>query len=114
MHVDLGGGTLTGGDGVLLDGQTLYVVRGGEGVLVPVELSEDFTSGGVGEGYSDPSFARPTKLQSLLTVSSSSTPSSTGASRARVRSCRLPSPPSRYLRRGQGTQSAYCHPAYIG
>jgi Cu-Zn family superoxide dismutase len=51
-----------GGDGILLDGQTLYVVRGGEGVIVPVELSEDFASGKVGEAFSDPSFARPTTI----------------------------------------------------
>lgn len=57
IHIDLGGETLTG-DGILLDGQALYVVRGGEGVIVLVELSEDFASGGVGEAFSDPSFAR--------------------------------------------------------
>ncbi len=61
-QIDLGGETLTGGDGILLDGQTLYVVRGGEGVIVPVDLSEDFASGEVGEAFSDPSFARPTTI----------------------------------------------------
>jgi hypothetical protein len=38
------------------------VVRGGEGAIVPVEPSEDFASGGVGEAFSDPSFARPTTI----------------------------------------------------
>ncbi len=61
-QIDLGGETLTGGDGLLLDGQTLYVVRGRDGVIVPVELSEDFASGEVGEGFADPSFARPTTI----------------------------------------------------
>ena len=61
-QVDLGGEVLTGGDGILLDGQTLYVVRGRDGVIVPVELAEDFASGEVGEGFSDPSFARPTTI----------------------------------------------------
>ncbi len=61
-QVDLGGEALTGGDGILLDGQTLYVVRGRDGVIVPVELSEDFASGEVGEGFADPSFARPTTI----------------------------------------------------
>ena len=61
-HIDLGGEALTGGDGILLDGQTLYVVRGEDGVIVPVELAEDFASGEVGEGLSDPSFARPTTI----------------------------------------------------
>ncbi|MDP8972525.1 MAG: hypothetical protein M3N45_04960 [Actinomycetota bacterium] len=37
-------------------------MRGGEGVIVPVELSEDFASGEVGEAFSDPSFARPTTI----------------------------------------------------
>ena len=62
IQIDFGDETLTGGDGILLDGQTLYVVRGGEAVIVPVELSEDFASGEVGEGFSDPSFARPTTI----------------------------------------------------
>jgi sugar lactone lactonase YvrE len=61
-QVDLGGETLTGGDGILLDGQTLYVVRGQYGLIVPVELAEDFASGEVGQGISDPSFARPTTI----------------------------------------------------
>ncbi|MCA1718422.1 MAG: superoxide dismutase [Actinobacteria bacterium] len=61
-QIDLGGEALTGGDGILLDGQTLYVVRGGESVIVPIKLAEDFASGEVGEGFSDPSFARPTTI----------------------------------------------------
>lgn len=51
-----------GGDGILHDGQILYVVRGGEGVIVPVELSEDFASGKVGEAFSDPTFPRPVTI----------------------------------------------------
>lgn len=62
LQIDLRGGALTGGDGILLDGQTLYMVRGGDGVIVPVELSEDFASGEVGEGSADPSLARPTTI----------------------------------------------------
>ena len=31
-------------------------------MIVPVELSEDFASGEVGEGFSDPFFARPTTV----------------------------------------------------
>lgn len=37
-QIDLGGEALTGGDGILLDGQTLYVVLGRDSVIVPVEL----------------------------------------------------------------------------
>ena len=61
-QIDLGGEALTDGDGILLDVQTLYVVLGRDGVIVPVELSEDFASGEVGEAFSDPSFARPTTI----------------------------------------------------
>jgi hypothetical protein len=71
IQIALGSETLTGGDGLLLDGQTLYVVRGGEGMVVPVEPSEDFASGKISEGFSDPSFARPTivaKYGNLLLV----------------------------------------------
>jgi Cu-Zn family superoxide dismutase len=31
-------------------------------VIVPVELSEDFASGGVVKAFSNPSFARPTTI----------------------------------------------------
>ena len=58
--VDLGGKTLDAGDGLLLEGRTLYVVREVPGEIVPVELSEDFASGRVGEGFSDPSLRFPT------------------------------------------------------
>jgi Cu-Zn family superoxide dismutase len=61
-EIYLGGETLTNGDGILLDGQTLYVVRNQQGLIVPVELSKDFASGEVGEGFSDPSFRFPTTI----------------------------------------------------
>lgn len=61
-EIDLGGDSLTGGDGILLDGQTLYVVRDEEGVIVPVELAADLTSGEVGRGFGDPSFDYPTTI----------------------------------------------------
>ncbi len=61
-QIDLGGEALTNGDGILLDGRTLYVVRNQQGLIVPVELSEDFASGEVGEGFTDPSFAYPTTI----------------------------------------------------
>jgi Cu-Zn family superoxide dismutase len=61
-EIDLGGETLTNGDGLLLDGQTLYVVRNQQGLIVPVELLEDFASGEVGESFSDPSFHYPTTI----------------------------------------------------
>jgi hypothetical protein len=41
---------------------TLYAVRGQDGTIVPVDLSEDFASGEVGEEFADPSFDRPTTI----------------------------------------------------
>jgi sugar lactone lactonase YvrE len=73
-RVDLGGETLENGDGILLDGRTLYVVRNRQGLIVPVDLSEDFASGEVGEGFTDPSLAYPTTIAAydgrLLVVNS--------------------------------------------
>ena len=60
-QIDLGDETVAG-DGMLLDGLNLYAVRGQDGTIVPVQLSEDFASGEVGEEFADPSFARPTTI----------------------------------------------------
>ena len=62
VEIDLGGESLENGDGILLDGQTLYVVRNRQGLIFPVELSEDFTSGDVGEGFTSSSLAYPTTI----------------------------------------------------
>ena len=70
-EIDLGGGQVTG-DGMVLDGQMLYAVSSEE--VLPVELSEDFASGQIGEGFSYPSFASPTTIakydERLLVVNS--------------------------------------------
>ena len=60
IQVDLGQGSLPGGDGLELEGQTLYVVREGQITVVP--LSPDFASGTVGASFADPSFTDPTTL----------------------------------------------------
>ena len=60
IQVDLGEGSLAEGDGLELDGQTLYVVR--EGQVTGVELGADYASGTVGASFSDPSFTDPTTL----------------------------------------------------
>lgn len=60
VQIDLGGASLTTGDGLVLDGQNLYVVRNQPGDVVPVELSEDFTSGEAGAGFGGSSFQYPT------------------------------------------------------
>jgi Cu-Zn family superoxide dismutase len=73
-QVDLGGETLENGDGILLDGRTLYVVRNRQGLIFPVRLTQDFASGEVGEGFTDPSLAYPTTIAAydrrLLVVNS--------------------------------------------
>ncbi len=50
-EVDLGGDLLKTGDGILLDGTTLLVVREEPGGVYPVELSADLLSGDVGEPF---------------------------------------------------------------
>ena len=62
VETDLGGETLENGDGILLDGQTLYVVRNQQALIVPVELSEDFASGEVGRGFTEASLTYPTTI----------------------------------------------------
>jgi sugar lactone lactonase YvrE len=62
VEIDLGGETLVNGDGLLLDGRTVYVVRNEQELIVPVKLSREFTSGKVGEPFTDPSFAFPTTI----------------------------------------------------
>ncbi len=73
-QIDLGGGTLPAGDGILLDGGTLFVARNSAELIVPVTLSEDYSSGTVGEGFSDPSLLYPTTIakagDTLLVVNS--------------------------------------------
>lgn len=61
-EVDLGGDTLTSGDGLLLDGTTLYVVRNDPGVVAQVELSDDLRSGKVVAEIEDGSFDFPTTV----------------------------------------------------
>ena len=62
VEINLGGETLANGDGLLLDGRTVYVVRNEQGLIVPVKLSGEYISGEVGEPFTDPSFAFPTTI----------------------------------------------------
>lgn len=74
IKVDLGDSTLVGGDGLLLDRNTLYVVLNRFAKIVPVVLSDDFSEGVVGEGITHVSFRFPTTIakvgDSLLVVNS--------------------------------------------
>jgi hypothetical protein len=60
--VDLGGEALTAGDGMLLLGRTLYVVRNRENVVAVVELDRAGTSGTVTDELTSESFDVPTTV----------------------------------------------------
>lgn len=55
-------GSVVNGDGLLLDGQTLYVVRNADKIIVPISLAADFASGTIGTPFSDASLRYPTTI----------------------------------------------------
>lgn len=59
VPVDLGGAPLPG-DGLLLDGRTLFAVTAGE--ISVVSLAEDYASGELTTTFSDPTFSSPTTI----------------------------------------------------
>lgn len=73
-EVDLGGDSLVGGDGLVLDGQTLFVVRNADREIDVVELDHSFSSGRIGSRYTHGSFEFPTTAakagKELLVVNS--------------------------------------------
>lgn len=64
-EIDLGGDTLTMGDGILLEGRTLYVVRNRLNLIAVVQLSLDLSSGEVVREITDPDFRVPTSIASF-------------------------------------------------
>ena len=60
--IDLGGETVTNGDGVLLDGQTVYVVRNRDNEIAVVDLASGATEGEVVDTITDPAFDVPTTI----------------------------------------------------
>lgn len=64
-QVDLGGVLMTNGDGLLLEGHTLYVVRNRLNQVVVIELEPDFASGTVAETITNAAFDVPTTLARL-------------------------------------------------
>lgn len=66
QSIDLEGETLTNGDGLLLDGQTLYVVRNQQEAIVPVTLSTDFLSGTLGTPITSERLRYPTTIAQVL------------------------------------------------
>lgn len=61
-EIDLGGDTVTQGDGILLAGRTLYVVRNRSNEVVAVRLSPDRGSGEIVKRITNPLFRVPTTI----------------------------------------------------
>ena len=59
-EIDLGGQAVPGGDGLLLSGQTLRVMRNAAATLVTLQLAPDFGSATLVTTTTDPDFAFPT------------------------------------------------------
>ena len=60
--VDLGGASLTNGDGIRLQGKTLHVVRNRLNQIAVVKLAPDYASGMVERTITDPAFEVPTTV----------------------------------------------------
>jgi sugar lactone lactonase YvrE len=65
VPVDLGGAALTNGDGLVLDGRTLYVVRNVDNEIAVVRLSADYARGAVVTRITSTGFDFPTTLAAL-------------------------------------------------
>ena len=61
-EIALTGGEVTFGDGLLLEGRTLYVVRNRLNQIAVVRLSADLASGQVVRSLTDPDFDVPTTI----------------------------------------------------
>lgn len=61
-QIDLGGEVVTAGDGILLDGKTLYVVRNQLNQIAVVELAPDLSWGEIVRTITDPDFRVPTTI----------------------------------------------------
>jgi sugar lactone lactonase YvrE len=61
-QIDLGGATLVNGDGILLQGRTLYVVQNAFNQISVVQLSADYSSDRVTGVITDSSFDVPTTI----------------------------------------------------
>jgi sugar lactone lactonase YvrE len=61
-RIDLGGATVANGDGLLLQGKTLYVVQNFFNQIAVVDLSTDFTSGAVVDNITSSAFRIPTTI----------------------------------------------------
>ena len=62
LAIDVGGASLTMGDGMLLHGHTLYVVRNRLNEIVVIDLAADLSTGTVVDVITNPSFDTPTTM----------------------------------------------------
>jgi sugar lactone lactonase YvrE len=60
--IDLGGASMSNGDGIRLEGQTLYVVRNLLNQIEEVRLNRDLSAGAVVRTITDPAFRVPTTV----------------------------------------------------
>jgi sugar lactone lactonase YvrE len=61
-EIDLGGQTVTNGDGLLLQGRTLYVVRNQNNEIAVVQLGKGLSTGTVARTITHPGFDVPTTI----------------------------------------------------
>jgi sugar lactone lactonase YvrE len=61
-RIDLGGEAVPNGDGILLQGRTLYVVQNQLNQIAVVELSADLTEGEIVDTITSPAFRVPTTI----------------------------------------------------
>jgi sugar lactone lactonase YvrE len=61
-RIDLGGGSVPNGDGMLLDGRTLYVVQNFLNQISVVRLKRNLSAGTVVDTLTDPDFRIPTTI----------------------------------------------------
>ena len=61
-RIDLGGGAVPNGDGILLEGKTLYVVQNQLNKIALIELNPDLTEGTIVDTITSPSFRVPTTI----------------------------------------------------
>jgi sugar lactone lactonase YvrE len=64
-EVDLGGQTVQNGDGILLHGRTLYVVRNSDNQIAVVALGKGLVTGTVARTITSPDFDVPTTIDRL-------------------------------------------------
>ena len=62
IRIDLGGGSVPAGDGILLHGKTLYVVQNRLNQVAVIELNPDFTAGTIVETITSERFRVPTTI----------------------------------------------------